>query len=357
MWVDELPNGRYRYREWYKDPITNKWKKVSVTLGSNSRQADKKARILLQERIEDKLRKTTATDFTLREVGTEFLEEKSKSIKQGTLKNYQAWFNTLLEKVDGDTLVSKITLSQSEKAINAIILERSSSYGEHVLFLLRQMLSYATRHGYINSSDFLKQVKLNKPPKSIEDLTKAKTKFLSKEELSYVLEELRKIKPRVAIVCEFLALTGLRIGELLALQRSEYDEQAHTITINGSLTDGVKGTPKNVYSYRTLPLNKRAEEIINLFIDSDMRNSDFIFKEFHKGNINYFLKKVPFRTKITSHIFRHTHISLLAELNLPLKAIMTRVGHSDPNTTLSIYTHVTAQMEKDLCNKLDTLSF
>ncbi len=60
--------------------------------------------------------------------------------------------------------------------------------------------------------------------------------------------------------------------------------------------------------------------------------------------------------KISTHVFRHTHISMLAELGVPLKAIMQRVGHNDPNTTLSIYTHVTNTMKEELKNKIKSLS-
>ena len=38
---------------------------------------------------------------------------------------------------------------------------------------------------------------------------------------------------------------------------------------------------------------------------------------------------------------------------MSLKAIMDRVGHSDHRTTLSIYSHVTEQMDKDMMNKLE----
>ncbi len=51
---------------------------------------------------------------------------------------------------------------------------------------------------------------------------------------------------------------------------------------------------------------------------------------------------------LTTYIFRHTHISMLAELGVPLKTIMQRVGHNYPNTTLSIYTHVTKSMHDDV---------
>ena len=45
MWVEELPNGKFKYFERYKDPLTEKWKKVSITLEKCSRQAEKKAHI------------------------------------------------------------------------------------------------------------------------------------------------------------------------------------------------------------------------------------------------------------------------------------------------------------------------
>ncbi|MDI7015617.1 tyrosine-type recombinase/integrase, partial [Klebsiella pneumoniae] len=43
--------------------------------------------------------------------------------------------------------------------------------------------------------------------------------------------------------------------------------------------------------------------------------------------------------KVTTHTLRHTHISLLAEMNISLKAIMKRVGHTDEKTTIKVYTH------------------
>ena len=66
-------------------------------------------------------------------------------------------------------------------------------------------------------------------------------------------------------------------------------------------------------------------------------------------------KKAGIEKNITTHIFRHSHISLLAELGTPLPAIMDRVGHSDSKTTLEIYSHVTKQMTLNIINKLDKL--
>lgn len=47
---------------------------------------------------------------------------------------------------------------------------------------------------------------------------------------------------------------------------------------------------------------------------------------------------------------------MLAAMGVPLKAIMQRVGHNKPDTTLGIYTHVSESMQKELCEKLDRIS-
>ena len=73
--------------------------------------------------------------------------------------------------------------------------------------------------------------------------------------------------------------------------------------------------------------------------------------------VNRILRKVVIPDKkISSHIFRHTHISLLAELGVPLKAIMERVGHNDPRTTLSVYTHVSENTKREVVEKLNQLA-
>lgn len=45
--------------------------------------------------------------------------------------------------------------------------------------------------------------------------------------------------------------------------------------------------------------------------------------------------------KIKTHGFRHTHASLLFESGASIKEVQDRLGHSDIQTTMNIYTHVT----------------
>ena len=133
-----------------------------------------------------------------------------------------------------------------------------------------------------------------------------------------------------------------------------------------------RGTPKNIYSYRDVHLNSRGQYIIEWFIADNRRaalwergrykDKGYIFTT-NTGNpyniqyIGHKLRRIQIPGKhITTHMFRHTHISMLAEMAVPLKAIMQRVGHNDPNTTLSIYTHVTNAMTEEANRKIDALS-
>ncbi|SCT79492.1 Integrase [Staphylococcus xylosus] len=98
-------------------------------------------------------------------------------------------------------------------------------------------------------------------------------------------------------------------------------------------------------------------------LDPEFLERDFIFTN-KKGNplstnkINYILKEALEITnitkRVTTHTMRHTHVSILAQhAAIPLKAIQERVGHSDSNMTLRIYTHVTDNMAQNLINELE----
>ncbi|EOI55408.1 tyrosine-type recombinase/integrase [Enterococcus gilvus] len=64
-----------------------------------------------------------------------------------------------------------------------------------------------------------------------------------------------------------------------------------------------------------------------------------------------------FKKHITTHTFRYTHISLLAEAGVPIKAIMERVGHSDVKTTLQIYNQVTKASKEKVISEVASWDF
>lgn len=206
-------------------------------------------------------------------------------------------------------------------------------------------------------------------------------KYLEKYELRALIDQLNTYakNKRKADMVEFLALTGLRYGELIALREEDlfegYIKVTGTIDFRqGVYGDNIRTTPKTNAAFRSVSLSDRAIEILFKILQENelyklskgYKNDGYIFTN-HKGNpIDYrtfepTIKRAGIKAKIdkpvTSHVLRHTHISFLAEFGLPIKAIMERVGHKDSSTTLQIYTHVTSKMKNQLVDILNTLDY
>lgn len=250
----------------------------------------------------------------------------------------------------------------------------SKSYVEQIRAHINLVLKYAQTRSYITSNPML-EVSIKSKPKTIEQIHKMKNKYLEKDELENVIRFTRERNERYANLLEFIALTGTRVGEALALKFDDITENNIPIKTTYNYADKTHETTKNEYSYRNIETTPRILEIVknqknlySLFQISKrgFQDNQYIFfstsgQPLHVSDINYFLKtkvtpNVNIQNKhLSTHIFRHTHISLLTELGVPLKFIMDRVGHNNPKTTLSIYTHVTNGMRDNVKEKLDSL--
>ena len=380
MFIEQrkLKNGTlsYRYGESYKDPLTGKNKKVYATSSKNTKSVQKEMQRVLADKIEAILTNSVVNkSMTIKELTDEFVEIDKGIRKITTQQNLEYHAKTVLKWFDGNILIANIKAIYIQRTLNKYLQEFSFNYVKRVYSVFKQVLKYGKRMGYINDVSYLDDVILKRPPRTSKEITKAREKFLTKEVLKSFLTSLAKKNQRVALLFEFQALTGLRIGELRALRVQDYNAKNEHIDVNATLTvNGLRIPPKNEYSARRIQLNKRARHILSTFIALNhnrkqimqhYKNDDnYIFVTdggipYDSHYLNKILKSVPFNKTITTHTFRHTHISLLAEKQTPLKTIMARVGHNEPKTTLSIYTHVTTAMkeqEKKIIDSIDIMA-
>jgi hypothetical protein len=52
-------------------------------------------------------------------------------------------------------------------------------------------------------------------------------------------------------------------------------------------------------------------------------------------------------------MFRHLHGTLLSQLGVPVAVAQAQRGHADPRITLSIYTHVLPDAQRDAVSRLE----
>jgi len=374
MWMEELPNGKYKFFERYKDPYTEKLKKVSVTMEKKTSQARNQAALLLQEKIKQKLNTKQVESITFEEIYKLFYKSWEQTVKESTKHNCKSIDKKMKEVIPSDTLLANLDRRFLQEAIDKVIKTNGHIAAKKIRHRLRGIFKYAVQYSYIenNEADY---ITIPQKPKTLEDLEKKRNNFLTMDEIKALVKVLnsREYHQKYADMVIVLALTGMRYGELSALQLKNIDFQNNKIEITGNFdsVNKIKTLPKTTNSIRTIKASKTVMEAIQRQIVrlserfQPLTSDDYIFC-FEKWNqpttiacfiqiLKKYGKEAGIDKNLTSHIFRHSHISFLAESGLPIKSIMDRVGHSNAKMTLEIYSHTTQDMEDKLVDKLDSI--
>ena len=207
--------------------------------------------------------------------------------------------------------------------------------------LLSGILETAVEYGYLSMNP-ARGVKF--PEKELKE---APVLFTA-EDFVKLLEQLDEPYRTMA---RLIALTGLRIGELLAVRWRCLDLEIGTLSVRESVYEGKFQSPKTRKSRRTMPLGP---QIIVWLREHHHRakrteSDDLVFGN-RKGQplresklLRNVLQPAAERAglgRVTWHQFRHIHSSLLNDLRVPVKIAQEQLGHSSISTTLNIYTHV-----------------
>lgn len=379
MWVEQLPNGKYKFFERYKDPYTEKWKRVSITLESGSNRAKKEAQKLLDEKIENVLQKLSTSDRLFTDVLDEWWIFYQKGVRKSSVRIRTPAYKRLSSNFAPDVPIRNIDVAYIKRYISNS--NYTASQLNHIKVILNGVFDYAQELGIITNNP-ARSTTLPKRVITLEDMQSVTEKYLEPEELNALLKELYRTNQtyRAGLLAEFMSLNGCRIGEAVAIEKHNYHKERRELDIHGTLDsvdrNAKKELTKTLSSYRTTNLTNREMEILDEFIKlNDITASatvgfpetDYIFlnsrgKPMQRNSFNASLQKAnqrldkPINKPLSSHIFRHTLISMLAENNIPVKAIMARVGHKDSNTTMQIYTHVTKSMKSNIEGILDTIA-
>lgn len=173
----------------------------------------------------------------------------------------------------------------------------------------------------------------------------------------YVLSS-NKIKLYGIILCLY---TGLRIGELLALQISDIDFDRHSISISKSCHDGKRGrvidAPKTPSSTRIIPIPKQLCPLLKKLIKNS--KCDYLISDKDKPisvrsyqrSFELLLKKLNIEHK-GFHSLRHTFATRALECGMDVKTLSEILGHKNPNITLNRYVHSMFEHKQNMMNRL-----
>lgn len=378
MWVEAHKSGKVNFVERYKDPYTGKWRKTSVLMAKDTPRIRKEAQKILDAKIADILSKLQASDMLFTELLDQWwrfyqqeLKRSSIASLKGNIRDIRAEFGVGVKVVNIDPRYVQNYLDRLDCPRNK--KERNKS-------MLNLAFDYAVSLDIIKDNP-ARRAKLPRVQKTLEDWKKIEEKYLEEDEIKPLLEELyrRPSTYRIGLTSEFMSLNGCRIGEAISIEPTNRDFGTRVLQLHGTFdhTDGYrngeKTTPKTAASYRETLMTKREMEIIQEleFMNELEKNTNPRYRDMgyifttkngvpiQTNAFNLALKKAnerlekPIQKNLTSHIFRHTLVSRLAENGVPLKAIMDRVGHTDAKTTTQIYTHVTKKMKSNVTDILE----
>lgn len=227
----------------------------------------------------------------------------------------------------------------------------------YYLIALRALLSYFTAKDIESlPADKIKLSKANEAEKTV--------KFLTLEQIEKLLGSANGVKPediRDRAILEALFSTGLRIAELVALNR----EQFANIKDKKDLELGVIGKGQHP---RTVYFSERALGWIKKYLETRKDKDKALFIHYRARNdadnrlttrsIERIVKKyallsgIPFFT--TPHTLRHSYATDLLSQGVDLRTIQEFLGHRNIVTT-QIYTHVTNKRLRDVHRQYHSL--
>lgn len=185
------------------------------------------------------------------------------------------------------------------------------------------------------------EVILNIPKIKLLKVEPQKIDFLNIDECQSLLDQCEgQLKEMILLGLK----TGLRFGELIALQWTDINFKSGLMTVQKSISRGIMGSPKS-NKIRYVPLLDDVSQILiarakkNGFIFSNTNNNEPLVQCACIQRLHRVCELASLR-RIGWHTLRHTFASHLAQNGVSVIVIKELLGHSDIKTTMR-YSHLT----------------
>ena len=380
MYSKKLKNGKVRFYDTYKS-LSGKRKQITVTLETSSAQSQRTAKNLLAQKVDKKLDDERQSleainNATISQVFKVYWVIREQETASSYAYQEKRQFETFLNDFDfGKKKIKSVSSIELQKFVN--FFDKPTARKEFKRHLV-QLFDFAFDMRYIDVNE-ARRIRIPKVKQTIEQKEKRDMKFFTVDEFNEFVDSAkcyiqnlrssyhRELGIRRLLMLQFIFLTGCRYGEAAALEWQNVDILMRDVYIRQSwqINLGKVGPTKNLQSVRHIAIDERTAEILEEM--KARANCEFVFPTTHKqpfsnGALNKFMKKVgdyggmnKNPKDFSTHMLRHSHITLLVLAGVPQKVIMDRVGHSNPRTTTEIYTHLILSQKQQAVKILNDL--
>lgn len=373
--IRQNKNGRYEAR--YIDRFGNR----KSVYGTSKVEIRNKLQVALKENAQ---KETVRKRMTVKRWYKEWMEiYKAPVIRPNTKRHYVHIFNAFILPELGDMYLDEVRQIHVKSLINS--LDKKGYQGEtqnKVRILILDMFNIAMENDYA----------VKNPAKGIRRaVAKSEDRIVLSIEQQQDFFECSggTFYDNLFVVA---VNSGLRPGEICALEKSDLDFENHMISVTKTLLyqelegDERKefhiGPPKTESSIRTVPMNSECEKSLRKQIrlkeilsrkyvkTNEFRNLLFVTR-FNTpicsevlndaikrivGEINLQRDEIELFPVFSAHTFRHTFATRCIEAGILPKTLQKYLGHATLQMTMDLYVHITEEFKMEELEKLDHVS-
>ena len=311
------------------------------------------------------------------------------SVKQSTYISYESYIRLHINPELGDIKLTALTLEQVQRFFN-----KKASGGKGKKGLAPKSLKniYNMFHEAIDQA-IINQKMIRNPLLGVKlpKLQQAERRVLSAHEQESLQAVTRTAEELPAYGIIFALSTGVRLGELVALQWKDVNFSTRSIRVrrtagrlkkideNGELIERSEGTtateivirtPKSATSARIIPIfpelwadlmeYREKQLAIKDAMGSDYYDGDYIFSTVDGRLYDPRTFEDLFKRKVEQagigdtnfHALRHTFATRALEAGMDIKVLSSILGHAQASTTLNLYGHALPDHKKVSMEKM-----
>ena len=290
---------------------------------------------------------------TFAEVAQLWRRAIAPNLSPSTLRQRESYLRKHIVPRFGDAALETLGVSEIQQFATDLRKTVSRKTVLNVLGTMFTILDYAGKCGIRVPSVRFRDLELGSEAGS------ASVPFFTREQAARIVATAKEPYKTIFAVAWN---TGMRAGEILALNCADLDFDRKTIRVNKSADDKTREIrqPKTRKSVATLPMPSGLASVLRDYLRHQWQpnptgllfpNADGTRPRKRESVVEYGLKPVlralGISTKNTGlHAFRHGLATELAEASVPITVLQSQMRHADVKTTLRVYAHAIPESQR-----------
>jgi integrase len=314
----------------------------------------------------------TGTSATFGQLCERWLKLAESDLSPTTVHSYKELLRNHILPALGDVPVKNIQTIDLDQLYHGLQSRSSLSAGtvRRVHAIIRRAFRQAVTWGWVatNPAANATQPRLTKPDLSPPNV----------EQVGEILRTANERDPELGHFLHLAATTGARRGELCALRWSNVNFGLRTLTIERSIVEvpgSIVEKDTKTHASRRIALDQGTLSVLEAqrdlalgrasVIGLDVGDDAYVFSREPDGAIPWrpdhvtkgfvAVREELGYQDVRLHDLRHFAATRLMAAGVPVRTVSGRLGHANPSTTLSVYSHFLEASDREAANVMGQL--